>query len=319
MSLRAGGEKMDNNNSKAISYVLIASLLFAFMGLFSKEFRDHGVDSFGVTEVRLLITAVGVGIVMVAYHRDQFRIDRKDVLLFIFLAIAKMLMDRTYFFTLQSDMDVTVALVLQMTMPFFVLIISYFVFKQEITMKKKIALLVGIVGVVVTGGFLTGDFKGGLDSALMAIISGFFYAVYSVGGKVLADRKYSANTVLFYTFGIAAICVAPYAMENNLVPLMDALKEDPFLRIVDILCLGILCSMIPFYLLQKAREYTDATTVAMTSLSGVAFTAIVGALLLDNVPSVMEWVGIAIMMVSLIIINGPTKEQIKRKLEERKN
>lgn len=305
-----------DNKTRAIVYVIIASLLFSFMAFFSKSFKEEGIGSFGVAEVRLLLTAIGCGVIMLIFHRDQFKIERGDVVLFFGLAIAKMLMDATYFYSLQTEMDSTVALVLQMTMPFFVLILSFFVFKEEINMRKKIALVIGIIGIAICGGFLTGQFNGGLKGVVYAIASGFFYAVYSVGGKELANRKYSANTVLFYTFGIASIGIMPLAMQYNIVNFADAINNNLFITIRDVLCMGIFCSLIPFYLLQKARELTDATTVAMTSLTGVAFTAIIGLLLLNHAPTTIELVGIAIMMVSLVIMNG--KIDKKRTNEENK-
>ncbi len=126
--------------------------------------------------------------------------DRGDVITFVLLGmVAVMLSQITYFYAL-SVTTVAVAVTLNYTAPFFVLVISLLFLGEKITREKVIALVMAFSGVVLISGL--GEERGALAVSptgfFAGLLSGASYGAQTVAYKKLG-RKYGPVSLNFWT------------------------------------------------------------------------------------------------------------------------
>ena len=96
------------------------------------------------------------------------------------------------------------------TAPAFVMVMSYFLFKERFSGRKLMALLAAFAGcVLVSGGFGAGNI--GMMGLLTGLGAGFGYALYTIFGRYALERGYSSFTITTYTFLFATmgcLCIA---------------------------------------------------------------------------------------------------------------
>ena len=97
-----------------------------------------------------------------------------------------------------------VAAILLYTAPTFVVILSAILWKDKITKRKLLALVLAFLGCCFVAGILNGQLTLTTDGLLLGIGSGLFYSSYTIFGR-FALKHYQPFTVTFYTFLIAGI------------------------------------------------------------------------------------------------------------------
>jgi len=158
--------------------------------------------------------------------------------------------------------------------PFFIIFASAVLIKEKITRHKSIGALLGFIGVtfIITNGSLAVPTN--LLGDAIAIMANIVWALYTVMGKPI-NEKYSALTVLNYTFIFGALELIPfYLISPGLSP-----AEFTGSTWIAMGFLTIFCSLIAFLLYNHGTEKLPASIAGLfiyvQPLSGVALAAIV--------------------------------------------
>ena len=116
------------------------------------------------------------------------------------------------------------AAILLYTAPAFVMVMSYFLFKEKFTGRKVLALLSAFAGcVLVSGGFGTAGI--GTVGLLTGLGAGFGYALYTIFGRYALERGYSSFTITTYTFLFAMLGCLLITDVSHLVGCLSAAPE----------------------------------------------------------------------------------------------
>ncbi|MBO7409476.1 MAG: DMT family transporter [Candidatus Methanomethylophilaceae archaeon] len=219
----------------------------------------------------------------------------------------KLLSDLTLF-NAQNNITLCLATLLQMTAPYFVMIFSMFLFKEKLTLKKMIAMAVGSVGCVLVTGILFGEVDANTEGVISAILSGLFFGMFFIGNRVAVDRDIRPGTTLFYTTVFADLIALPFI---NHADVLDAVIDPK--GAVMALSLGILMTLIPYYLITWSSLHLEPAISSMISTLEVGAAAVVGYVVFRDVLTVSHVIGIVLVLSSIIVVNAKIRtEYIKR-------
>jgi len=284
--------------------LLGSMVLFGAMALCTRKLSAAGLSSVDIAFIRLSVGATALLIFLLIRSPKCLLIRKNDVPFLILFGIFKFLADYTYFQALNNT-SVGLATVLQNTAPYFVLAVSFFLFKERVTPKTLMAILIGSFGCVL---MMANAISGAMIDPLgitFAVLSGFFLGMYYVGSRISIDREYAPSTYLFYMLFVAAVVSIPFVNMGGVVDSMS----DPNV-VLNSLILGIVMTLIPYYVTSWSIKYLGELKVAVISVSEVVFAEIVGVIFFDEALGLSDIVGTILMIGSIILINmAPALEQ----------
>ena len=303
---------MVETNKKAALIVALSAASFGFLGVPVRFLHENGFAPLDITAVRLFVTTIALVLIALVVDRDLFKVRKKDLLFFILFGFFKLMSDVTLF-RAQVTIDLSLSTLLQMTAPYYVLVISLFLFKERITLMKILAMLVAFIGCI----FVTGVITGGMHSldfvgVASALISGLFFGLYTIGCKLSSDKGYKPVTTMMYMFLFASLMTIPFA---NDVKVVESFVDVHL--ILGVLSLGVLMTLIPFFVSTWGVQKLEASKVSLISVMEVITACIVGYFLFDEEMTLLNIIGMSLVVASIVIMDLKINREIrKRKTSE---
>jgi DME family drug/metabolite transporter len=199
-------------------FIILAASCWGFIGIFSSLAFAEGVGPMEVAFWRAIIAWLLFG--SQAIVRKETHLVKKDMLLltvFGFLGIS--LFYISYQYAVKTG-GAAFASVLLYTAPAWVVVCSYFIYKEKLNANKIVAVLLVIAGVFLisrTGGNSNAGTTLGLVAILSGLMSGFCYSLYYTIGKYFSSRYSSANLFL-YVLPIGAVGILPFVEFSHKSP-----------------------------------------------------------------------------------------------------
>ena len=303
---------MVETNKKAALIVALSAASFGFLGVPVRFLHENGFAPLDITAVRLFVTTIAIVLIALVVDRDLFKVRKKDLLFFILFGFFKLMSDVTLF-RAQVTIELSLSTLLQMTAPYYVLVISLFLFKERITLMKILAMLVAFIGCI----FVTGVITGGMHSldfvgVASALISGLFFGLYTIGCKFSSDKGYKPVTTMMYMFLFASLMTIPFA---NDVKVVESFVDVHL--ILGVLSLGVLMTLIPFFVSTWGVQKLEASKVSLISVMEVITACIVGYFLFDEEMTLLNIIGMSLVVASIVIMDLKINREIrKRKTSE---
>ena len=303
---------MVETNKKAALIVALSAASFGFLGVPVRFLHENGFAPLDITAVRLFVTTIALVLIALVVDRDLFKVRKKDLLFFILFGFFKLMSDVTLF-RAQVTIELSLSTLLQMTAPYYVLVISLFLFKERITLMKILAMFVAFIGCI----FVTGVITGGMHSldfvgVASALISGLFFGLYTIGCKLSSDKGYKPVTTMMYMFLFASLMTIPFA---NDVKVVESFVDVHL--ILGVLSLGVLMTLIPFFVSTWGVQKLEASKVSLISVMEVITACIVGYFLFDEEMTLLNIIGMSLVVASIVIMDLKINREIrKRKTSE---
>ena len=299
---------MAETDKRAALFVALSAASFGFLGVPVRFLHDNGFAPLDITAVRLFVTTIALVIVALVVDRGLFKVRKRDLLFFILFGFFKLMSDVTLF-RAQVTIDLSLSTLLQMTAPYYVLVISLFLFRERITLMKILAMLVAFIGCI----FVTGVITGGIHSldfvgVASALISGLFFGLYTIGCKLGSDKGYKPVTTMMYTFLFASLMTIPFA---NDVKVVESFVDVHL--ILGVLSLGILMTLIPFFVSTWGVQKLEASKVSLISVMEVITACIVGYFLFDEEMTVLNIIGMSLVVASIVIMDLKINREIRKR------
>ena len=193
---------------KYVLSVLAAGTLWGTMGFFTRTLAGIGIDSTGAILVRCAFAAVMFALTLLLTDGKQFRVAARDFWCFFGSGVCSLLFFTYCYFNAINLMDLSTAAILLYTAPSIVMILSLILFRERITPKKVVALILAFAGCCLVSGITGGTRTLSVQGLLFGLGSGVGYALYSIFARFALDRGYSSNTINFYSCLLAAVGTA---------------------------------------------------------------------------------------------------------------
>ena len=195
----------------AYASILLAAALWGIIGLWNRRLMAGGFSPTDIVVVRNFGGMALLALIFAVKDRSVFRVKREHLKYFFGTGVISVVLFTMCYFSCQKLCSLAVASILLYTAPSFVVILSAILWKEPVTKKKLLALLLTLVGCALVCGVLSGGLTVTLGGILLGLGAGFFYALYSVFGRY-ALAHYDSMTVTVWTFlfaGPASLLLIP--------------------------------------------------------------------------------------------------------------
>ena len=285
--------------SKFSVAVVAAGCLWGFMGLFRRYMGAIGVPTAGVTILRCGVAAILFGITLLIKDPKLLKIRVKDIWCFLGTGLLSLLFFSMCYYNAMNLMSLSAAAILLYTAPGIVVILSHFVFKELLTRRKILALLLAFAGCCLVCGLGSSDTTLSTVGILYGLGSGIGYALYSIFGKLAMDKGYSSGTVNFYTTLFACVGAAAIWGIGDSASAMFSSWGNLGLCIAA----GIATCYLPYMLYTYGLSGLEAGKASiMASIEPVVAT-FVGIIFFHETLTPLSAAGVALVLAAVVLLN----------------
>jgi len=291
---------MENQVNKGIKYMLLASLLFAFMGAAAKELSD----SMNSVEIVFFRNVFGVFFILISIYNSPLKQLGGKFWLLIFRGVAGFIALLFFFYNI-SQISLGEAMTFSKTSTIFTAVLAYIFLKEKLGFKGWIGVFIGFIGII----FIT-EFDGSSleKTDYLGILSGFGAALAYTSVRELRNFYDSRAIVLsFMSVGtIAPLILMIIGSFYTNIHLDFMLGTFVMPNIDDwfyILLLGVFSTYAQIYM-TKAYSFAKAGIIGTISYSNIVFSIILGLILGDNFPSVLIVFGILLIVLSGFLVSS---------------
>ena len=225
-----------------IALIILAGCFWGSMGIFVRKLGTYGFSAIQIVSIRITLAALIFSLVLLIKDRRGFRISIKDSPLFLGLGFGSILFFTVCYFTAITMMPLSTAAILLYTAPAFVMIISAFCFKEKLTRRKLIALVLSFVGLIFVTGVIGDAGKLTVKTLLIGLGAGLGYALYSIFGRYALERGYHSFTISFYTFLFASLGTVLFARPGFIIK--NAF--DSFGGVAFVIAFALISTVLPY-------------------------------------------------------------------------
>lgn len=291
---------MENSVSQGVKYMLIASLLFAFMGASAKELSD----SMSSIEVVFFRNIFGVFLILLSIYKSPLNQVGGKTWLLIFRGMAGFIALLFFFYNI-SQIPLGEAMTFSKTSAIFTAIFAYIFVKEKLGFKGWLGVFVGFIGILLITKFDGSNLdKTDYLGILCGVGAGLAYT------SIRELRKYydpRAIVLSFMTIGSIGPLILLIIGEFYTNPHLDFLFA-PFVMpsLYDwffIVLLGVFATYAQIFM-TKAYSSAKAGIIGTISYSNIAFSILLGMLLGDSFPDIWISFGIILIVISGLLVSS---------------
>lgn len=276
-------------------YVILSATGFATLAIFGKLAFNAGLTSSSVLAWRFLIAAALLVPYIIA--SGQWRLARRDVINAVGLGLIGYSIQAILFFSALKHTSAAVTSLMLYTYPAFVAVISWLVFHEKMTRHRLVALVVSLVGMVLTVPMESKNIASELTGAAIALCSGVWYACYLVFGARRVRGLKPAATSAYLSIGAAFAFFVSASISGGLqVP--ERLEVWGVL-----LAIGGLATVLPVATLFAALARLGVVKTSILSTLEPVITAVFGYMFLAETMSGQQLLGGALVLLGAVTLH----------------
>ena len=279
--------------------IILAGCFWGSMGIFVRKLGAFGFSSAQIVSIRLTLAALVFCLILLIKEPAGFKIQPKDIPLFLGLGLGSILFFTVCYFTAITMMPLSVAAILLYTSPIWIMIMSAVFFREKISGRKLAALALAFAGCVLVSGISGQGIS--LKGFFIGLGAGFGYGLYSILGTV-ALRRYSPFTVTAYTFIIAA--AGSFAVCSPGDMFSKFARAEKLLPLLLFCCLtALVTAVIPFLAYTRGLARTEPGKAGILATIEPVVATVIGIIVFAEQPTVISCSGIALILTAVIILN----------------
>lgn len=290
------------NFIKGIIFTIISAFVFGFTPILAKFTYDGGNNAVTLTFLRALL---GIPFLYFGMKKNKttMKITKREFFHFIGLSFLGIGITTTALYASYSYISVGMATTLHFIYPCVVYFICILFFREKITLKKMLALVFSMIGIVM----LVDEIRGG--SALgvfLATLSGITYGLFLVyldksGFKHMDPFKCTLYISLFNIVGLFVFGKFTGELTFALTPLSWGLT----------VLISFLTAIFGNAFLQLGVKYCGATTASILCTFEPITSVVLGIIFLSESITVFKLVGcgLIVLAVLLLSINNSVKSK----------
>ena len=288
-------EKQKNKSLAAYACILGAAFLWGIIGIWNRRLMASGVSPTSIVVIRNIGSMLLLSAIFAVKDRSMFRVKREHLKYFFGTGVISVVLFTLCYFTCQKVCSLAVASILLYTAPSFVVILSAILWKEPVTKKKILALLLTLVGCALVCGVFAGELAVTITGILFGLGAGFFYALYSVFSRY-ALKHYSAIKCTLWMFifaGAASVFLIRPAELSVLLNVEEGLTA---------LILVVLSTGTPFLLYTTGLSYVESGKASIIASFEPVVAALAGVLVFGEPMGISMIAGILCILAGVCIL-----------------
>lgn len=284
--------------------VIAAGILWGCMGLFVRNLNTIGLATMGIVAIRCFITCILVLLYLAIFKRELLKIKLKDIWCFLGTGFCSILFFNFCYFKSMTLTSLSIAAILLYTSPAFIMVMSFFLFKEKFNRFKVAALVMTFVGCIFVSGLMNTLVNGGnltLSPAalLLGLGAGFGYALYSIFSRYALERGYHSLTITFYTFLFASVGSLFFTDLPQLASVFTGSIKGC------LLCVGIAVfgTLIPYITYTAGLNGMDNGRASVVVSIEPAVATVVSFFVYHENPGIWGLIGIVLVLGAVVLVN----------------
>lgn len=304
---------MLNSKRQRIMWTFLAGFaaaMWGVSGLFGEalfKFDNH-VTPMWLTQVRMLISGVFLIVLAQVLGQKPFAIfnNKKDLLTIAAYGLFGLLPVQLFYFIVIQEANASIATILQFMGPFFVIAYLGITHKQVIRTLDIVASLVAFIGVFLLA--THGDF-GHLALSVTALICGLLSAVGEASYTLIPIGIVKRISSLVLTgWGMLVAGIGLVIVHPSMPQIPN--KPQVWLLTGAVIVLG---TIIPFQIMANALRYVQPAIVSLLDAFEPLAATIGAMLVFDLQMSLQDWIGTALVIISVLALNITPSNKKKKK------
>ncbi|RKS55478.1 threonine/homoserine efflux transporter RhtA [Gillisia mitskevichiae] len=292
---------MNNSILKGGFLVALGASSYGMLTTFVKMAYAEGYTSYEITFSQMLLGLIGIIILNFLFVREKqvYTEETKTKSILKLMAAGTSLgLTSIFYYIAVKYIPVSIGIVLLMQSVWIGVLFEAVMAKKRPGLNKILAVVVILVGTVLATNILMSDIEldwRGIGWGLLAALS---YTVTIYTSNTLALHLHSFRRSLWMMVGgtlIIAIISAPYLLEQ--------FNLDIFLKWG--LILALFGTILPPILFTSGMPKINVGLGAIISSVELPVAVLMAYLLLDEVVNIYQWIGIIIIILSVILMNMP--------------
>ncbi len=211
------------------------------------------------------------------------------------------------FFEAQRFTSVAIGTLCYYMAPIFIIIVSPFLLKERLTVKKSVCVVLALIGMVCISGVIGGKLPGGseLKGIIFGLMAAVLYASIVLMNKQI--RGISAYDKTILQLAISAVTLVPYILLTTDPAALDLSSSSvPMLLLV-----GVIHTGLAYYLYFGSMEHVSGQTAAVISYVDPAVAVLASIFVLGEPMKIIEAFG-AVLIIGAALMSEVTVSK-KRK------
>lgn len=295
-----------------IILIAISAIMWGIIAIFVRKLASLGFTPMEIVTIRVVTALLLLGIIGLLKYPGQMKIHLRDSKYFIGTGIFSIVLFNWCYFTSINQLSLSFAVILLYTAPAFVVVLSYLFLKESMDSMKIISVIVTLIGCILIAGINLKETPSmNLVGILTGLGAGFGYALYTIFGK-FALLKYRPFTVTFYTFFVASI---------TLLVFTDLFEKGSILFNKEVILYGVGLGLFPtvlaYLFYTKGLERMESSKASIIATVEPVAATLLSVFLFKEDFGVLQFIGTAIILLSVILINLPKTflKQNKKRLQ----
>lgn len=293
--------RMNSEQNKGYLMVLTAGALWGTIGFFATLLSNLGLGAAPVAFFRVLSASVVLAVILLVKGKgiSLFKISKRGLFSCMLVGFVSQAFYNVCYMNAIEQGGMATAAVFLYTSPIYVALLSRILFHEPLTKNKILAIIINIVGCIIT--VTGGDFSTMKLSAfglVMGILAGFTYALLPILSRTGADKE-DPFTSAFYGQAFGALLlfflIRPYngiGAEFNLQMLLVLIG------------FGIVPSAMGYIIYYAGiSKVTETSRIPVLASVETVVAAVVGLVAFGQGLSAMKVIGIALVLCSIAVMN----------------
>lgn len=287
-----------------IFFALGAGITWGFLGIFGVYLERLGLNGNEVAFVRLFSAFLTGFIYILCKSKIKKTISKENIKNIALIGIITQGCMNLFFYRSVAIIGSITATLLLCTGPLFTVILSSLLLKENLTLQKKVAISVALLGAIslVTEGDLK-NINFDIIGVTMGALSGLFYGLYPILSRKMKEGD-NPLTITIYSFLIGSIVLLPTVNLGKIFQIMDN-----FETLMIMVGFGILPTIVPYVLFLRSLNYIDTGRASILTMIEIPVATIIGVFILKEGFNFYKFLGIALILFGMLI----TKMKFEKK------
>lgn len=286
--------------------VLLSAVCFAMTSILFKTAYTLDLSPVQILALQSWIASSLLLLYGLFFNRKIFFISKRNSLLLVLQGLVGSLGTSILYAYALFFLPVSMATLLLYLYPVLVMGAGVVFLHKKVGLKETIALLLTLAGTTLASGIFSGVNGVPLVGVLLGIASAIAYTSFNLIGEV-ALQEVSPFTAMCYSQWFSSLGLMLY-LRGNLFQIPWSSPEVWKIGIA----LATIASIFPFYLIMFGIKKIGSDRAAILSTFELPIAFILAALILREIPSLVQWAGGGFVLAGIILLNWRSSDEYEQ-------